>query len=152
VSSDGQAVSGAYSQMIQLLSLRTAEGLHMLRVYSNPQNAFIFQLIVGFLCFLGILLYGMGMIAILALLGFRPLILSQRTVLDPAPYRQFFYRIGKISFVFTAITLVILYVFLQLFGNLVIVLGKYRVLAVLPYFIFVHGMVGLIFKDKSGTT
>lgn len=93
------------------------------------------------------------MIAILALLGFRPFILSQRTVQDPAPYWQFYYRIGKISFVFTAITLVILYVFLQLFGNLVIALGKdpqILVLAVLPYFLVIHGMVGFIYADQFG--
>ena len=124
-----------------------------LRVYSNLQNAFIFQLIVGLLCLLGILLGGGRMIAILALLGFRPFILSQRTFQDPAPYWRFYYSIGKISFVFTTVTLIILYVFIQLPGNLVIALGKdpqIWVLAVLPYFLVVHGMVGLIYADQFG--
>lgn len=126
-----------------------------LKIYSNLRDAFIFQLIVGLFCLLGILQGGGRMIAILALLGFRPFILSQRTVQDPAPYWRFYYCIGKISFVFTAVTLIILYVFIQLLGNLWIALGidpRIWVLAVLPYFLVVHGMVGLIYANQFGNT
>lgn len=124
-----------------------------LRVYSNFQSAFIFQLIVGLLCLLGILLVSGEMFALFALIAFRPLILSRRTVQDPALYWQFYYRIYKISLLTTAITLVILYLLLQLFGNLVIALGKdpqIWSLAIFSYFLVIHGMVGFIEADQFG--
>jgi hypothetical protein len=122
-----------------------------LKVYSNLQSAFIFQLIFGLLCLLGILLVGRVMFVLFALMSFRPLTLSQRTVQDPAKFWRFQYWILIISVATTAITLVILCVFLQLFGNLEISLGKDPHIwgpALFSYFLVIHGMVGFIEADQ----
>ena len=93
------------------------------------------------------MLFGGGMIALIALLGFELFFLSHRTDQAPTKYLQFKYRIIKISFVITLITLGILSVFFQSYRNLMIAPFKdpqIWVQVILPCFVIVHGMAGLI--------
>lgn len=118
-----------------------------LRVYSNLRNAFIFQLIVGFSCLLGVLLVGGQMIAILAFLVLRRFFMSSQMIQDPAPYFHLYYHIGKISFAITAITVLVLYILLHVtgdFANSFVVDPRNWLIGVLPFFVGVHGVVGLM--------
>lgn len=91
--------------------------MRQLKVYSNLRNAFIFQLIVGFFCLFGVLLVGGQMIAILAFLALRRFFMPSQMIQDPAPYFHLYYHIGKISFVITTITVIVLYILLQVMGD-----------------------------------
>ena len=122
-----------------------------LKVYSNLRNAFIFQLIVGFFCLLGIMLIGGQMIALLAFLALRRFFMPSEMIHDPAPYFHFYYYIGKISFVITAITVLVLYVLLHVtgdFANYFVIDPRNWLISILPFFVGVHGVVGLIYINR----
>ena len=124
-----------------------------LRVYSNLRSAFIFQLFVGFVCLLGVLLVSAYVTALLVFfLALRRFLIPTQMIQDPEQYfRFFYYHIGKISFVITAIFVLVLYVLLHVTGDLassLVIDPRNWLISVLPLFVGVHGTVGLIYINR----
>lgn len=125
-----------------------------MRIYKFLPLAFLYQATVGALCIASISISGPVWIATLALLGLRPLLLKQDEVTSYSSIWQFYYKIGKISFVVVAITIILIYARYELFSHSSPVTGLW-LLFIPPYFIFIHGIIGLIYtinkKCNNGT-
>ena len=122
-------------------------------VYSNLRMAFIYQLIVGIICVLAMLLNGEKIFILVALMAFRPFVLDRKTVQDLSPYWRFYNQINKISFVITAISLIIFLIFYHLLGNLAVFLGlnlRFWLMVLYPCFLIVQGTIALTYLKQSG--
>lgn len=106
------------------------------------------KMTVGFFYLLGILLIGGQVIAILAFLALRRFFMPSQMIQDPVPYFNLYYHIGKISFIITAITVLVLYILLHVtgdFANSFVIDPRNWLISVLPFFVGVHGAVGLMY-------
>ena len=116
--------------------------------YKSLPAVFLYQTIVGALCIVNVSLFGPAGIATLAILGLRPLLLEKKKGLPDQSRWQFYYKIMKISVVCTAITIIFVYLILELFSQSIPV-RRLWLLMVPPYFVFIHGFIGLVFSLKS---
>ncbi len=123
-----------------------------LTVYTNIRGAFLFQLSVALVCLLGILLAGPKLIVVLAFIGLRPLILKQRVAKNPETYWRFYYRIGKFAVAFTAATLLLICACIQFLQSYIPDMVKdprVLVTSILPYFLAVHAIIGIVYTDDT---
>jgi len=114
-----------------------------MRIYKSPPLAFLYQATVGALCIASIALSGPAWIATLAILGLRPLLLKQTELPADSSTWQLYYKIGKISFVVVALTIIFVYARFELFSHSSPIRGLW-LLFIPPYFIFIHGIMGFI--------
>lgn len=119
--------------------------------YKSLPGAFLFQTLVGALCIVSISLFGPKWIATLAVLSLRPLLLERIRSLPDQKRWQFYYRIMKISLVCTALTIIFVYISFEVFPHAVPI-KQLWLLMVLPYFIFIHGLIGLMLSVKNDQT
>lgn len=117
-------------------------------MYKSLPAAFLFQAFVGGMCVLSIWLSGPAWIASLAILGLRPLILKKSDSLPDAKVWQLYYQIGKISVVVVSVTIILVYIIYELLSHSSAVRG-FWLLAILPYFIFVHGVIGCLYSIQK---
>jgi hypothetical protein len=123
-------------------------------VYKNLRLAFLFEVAVGIIVMLAVLLVSPKLVLLLAVIAFRPMILKTQTVEDDAPIWRTYYYVVKFSLIFTAITLILLYVFSEyVFIGAVLhdQHGSVLLIGLLPYFIFIHGLVGMFHIHQKGT-
>jgi len=114
-------------------------------MYKSLPAAFLFQMIVGFLCVYSMWIFGPAWLATLAILGLRPFIFESTPITDEKLIVQFYLKIHKISIVITAVTIIIIYIIFDLFSHLSPIRGLWM-LILLPYFIFVHGAIGFVYS------
>jgi hypothetical protein len=122
-------------------------------VPSNLRMAYIYQIIVGIICLLAMLINSEKMIILFALMGLRPFIIGTKTVRDMTPYWRFGIQTAKISIVITVITLIILIISYQMLESSALVVGLSPGLLLsmtIPAFLIIHGMVALNFLKQSG--
>lgn len=115
-----------------------------MKIYKSLALAFFYQAIVGAMCIASIALSGLAWIGTLAILGLRPFLLKQTEVTAGNNIWHLYYKIGKISFVVVAITIILVYARYELFSHSSPVTGLWLLL-IPPYFVFVHGIIGLIY-------
>ena len=116
--------------------------------YKSLPAAFLFQTIAGVLSIISVALLGSKGIAALAILALRPFLLEKTGVFPDQERWHFYYKIMEISVVCTALTIIFVYIFLEVFSHSV-PFGRLWLLMVLPYFIFIHGLIGLILSTKN---
>ena len=119
-----------------------------MKIYKSLPLAFLYQSTIGALCIVSISLSGPAWIATLAILGLRPLLLKQSEGTDDNKIWQLYYKIGKISFVVIAVTIILFYARFELFAHSSPITVLW-LLFIPPYFIFVHGITGFIFTVKK---
>lgn len=85
--------------------------------YKSLPAAFLFQTLVGALCIFSISLFGPAWFATIAILGLRPFILKRVPIFEDSDLWKFYYKIGKISMVATALTIIFVYTVLQFKPN-----------------------------------
>lgn len=113
--------------------------------YKSLPAAFLFQAVVGALCVVSISLSGPAWFAMLAILGLRPLILKKIPISDDDNILGFNYKIIKISLIVTALTIIFIYIVFDLFSHSSPIRGLW-LLMIPPYFVLLHGVVGLIYS------
>ncbi len=114
-------------------------------MYKSLPAAFLFQSVVGALSIISISLSGPVWIAILAILGLRPFILKMVPIPQDSDSWKFYYRIMKASIVATAVTIIFVYIVFYLFSHSSPTRGL-LLLMIPPYFIFIHGVIGLMYS------
>lgn len=117
-------------------------------MYKSPAASFLFQMLVGALCVVSISLSGPAWIATLAIIGFRPFILKRKPIPADNEIWQLYYKIGKFSISATALTIIFVYVVFDLFSHSSPIKGLW-LLMIPPYFVFIQGVIGLIFTMKK---
>ncbi len=123
-------------------------------VYKNLRLAFFFEVAVGIIVTLAVLLVSPKMVLLLAVMAFRPMILKTQTVEHGAPIWRTYYYVVKFSLIFTALTLILLYVFSEyVFTGAVLhdQHGSVLLIGLLPYFMIIHGLVGIYHVHQDGT-
>lgn len=113
--------------------------------YKSLPAAFLFQTLVGALCIFSISLFGPAWFATIAILGLRPFILKRVPIFEDSDLWKFYYKIGKISMVATALTIIFVYTVLHLFSHSSPT-GGLLLLMIALYFIFIHGVIGLVYS------
>jgi hypothetical protein len=122
-------------------------------VFANLRLAFMYELIVGIICVLGIVFNGEIMIILIAFMALRPVVLDRKRVRDLTLYWRLYFQTYKISIVIMGIILIIMTVLYQILGNTAVIVGlRSRVLlsVILPSFLVIHGIVGLNCLKQSG--
>jgi hypothetical protein len=119
-------------------------------IYKSIPSALLYQTIVGALCVVFIALWGPACIAMLAFLALRPLILKKVPVEDDRNMWKFFYKITIRSVVSLSITIIFAYGIFELFSHPSPIEGLWF-LMIPPYFVFLQGLLGLIYliRDKT---
>ena len=114
-------------------------------MYKSLPAAFFFQVLVGALCIVSISLSGPVGITTIAILGLRPFILKKTSRPADKSIWELYYKIGKISIVCTALTILFVYMVFDLFSHSSTIRGHW-LLIIPPYFIFIHGVIGLTYS------
>ena len=117
-------------------------------MYKSLPSAFLFQALVGVLCVVSISLSGPAWFVTLAILGLRPFLLKKTAIPPGNDIWQLYYIIGKVSIVATAITIIFMYGVFYLFLHSSPI-QEFWLLLIPPYFIFIHGIVGLMHTVKK---
>ena len=117
----------------------------MLMKYNNLFVAYSIEFVVVLLSIVLVILFGPKVIAFLALLALRPFILGREKLSDRDEFWHYSYTLGKYSlFLLAAIIIVFYFVNHFLLSNDIIFLFKDRIIILLPLFLFIHGILGLI--------
>jgi hypothetical protein len=117
-------------------------------MYKSLPAAFLFQSVVGALCVVSISLSGPAWFATMAVLGLRPLILKKRSTPPDKSDWKLYYNITKISIVATAVTIIFIYIIFGLFSHSSPI-RELWLLIIVPYFVFIHGIIGLMFTLRQ---
>ncbi|MFQ6615885.1 MAG: hypothetical protein ACE5HZ_03845 [Fidelibacterota bacterium] len=119
------------------------------RIYKNLGLAFLYQAMVSLISLSLILYVSPAGILALAGVGLRPLIMKKRDV-EPEHWPwHIFYWVGKMALIITGISLVVMFLFFQLWDVEAIFPGlrKSGPLFALPFFLFIHGLLGTALRD-----
>lgn len=115
-----------------------------MKIYKSYQKAFLFEIIIGLLTLFTVVLWGVLGFIILALFGFRPLILEiiNKQVDDLFWFRH--YNLIKLSVVLTSGIIIIVYAVSDLYMNAELNADIFLRVSI-PFFILIHGIVGIFF-------
>ncbi len=119
-----------------------------MQMYKSLPAAFLFQMVVGALCLGAISAWGPAWIGVLALLGLRPVVLKRVTLGEDKNVWAFYYRITKMSVVSLSVTIILIYAAFGLFSHSSPIKGIWM-LMLIPYFVFIHGLFGLIYSLRK---
>ncbi len=118
-------------------------------MYKSLPAAFLFQALVGALCIVSVSLSGPAWFVPIAILGLRPFILKRVPITENNNMWEFYYTIGKISLVATALTIIVVYIVFYLLSHSSPTRGL-LFLMIPPYFIFINGIIGLMYSLQRG--
>ena len=115
--------------------------------YAHSRVAFAFESAAGLLTVVLMLLFGPRLLFILALLALRPLLFSKTVYEETALLWRMHYQIGKIALAATGVSLLFLWGISQFAIRAAFLPdqhGSLLLLLLVPYFVFIHGLVGVI--------
>ncbi|HQF41674.1 MAG TPA: hypothetical protein PK073_02090 [Ignavibacteriaceae bacterium] len=114
--------------------------------YKNLRLSFLIEIFVGFITIISIALLGPKGIAVLSLIGLRPVFMQREEIKDPGFYYQNIYKVLNNSLSIISIMLIliiIIFLFIPAYQSKLPPVENLFVLF-LPFFLLTHGVIGLI--------
>ncbi len=108
---------------------------------------FLFEFLVGFICLLSVLVFGIVGMTVLSLYALLPLLISKITKKPDERETQLFYKAGNLSMGLMILVILLIYYFsgIKINGHLI---GNHWMELSISSAIFTHGLAGLIVFKK----
>lgn len=115
--------------------------------YKNITLTLFYQILIGL--FTAILIFNFGKKGFLFLIfiALRPLIFEKQKIDQNDPHFYFFYKILLYSVIVTSLTIILFYIVNLLFINEgFLIVNRFNfILMIIPIFILLHGIIGLLY-------
>ncbi len=115
-----------------------------MRIYKSQPQAFLCEIIVASLALLGVSLWGVKGLVLIALLVFRPFILEIEIKDVDKIYWIKHFNVIKLSLILTSLTIIAVY-FISYFYNSFGANADFIMKMIFPYFMLIHGCAGTLF-------
>ena len=118
--------------------------------YKNLTTAYSLEILFGLITSLLIILAGPKAIAALAFFGLRPFLLERESLSSKDEYWFQVYQLGKYALFILSAMIIVMYLLNEfILSNGIITRCKEGVIILLPAYVFLHGIIGVINRIKS---
>ena len=118
--------------------------------YRNLLFAFSLEVIFGLITSLLIIIFGPNAIAFLVFFAIRPFMLEKEKISNQDEFWFYSFMLGKYALFILSLIIIGFYLVKQfLLPNEVLFNYRDRIIILVPFYLFVHGLLGLISKKKA---
>ncbi len=119
--------------------------------YKNLPFAYSWEIIVGLITSLFIIIIGPNAIAFIALFAIRPLILEREKISNQNEFWYYSFQLGKYTLLILSIIIIGFYIVNEFILSEDLLYNiRDRISVLIPFYLLVHGILGLIIQRNNG--